>query len=905
MKTIAKLLGAMILAAALATSLCAQQLVGELKVQQDVWLQSNTPATTAARLYNVGGTLYWAGAPISPGGSPYVLPVATVSQLGGVKQGSNVTIAGDGTISVPATAFDAYNAAAALAATLGTASTYNASAFDPAGAAAAVTPTTLGLVIGTNTQAHSAKLDTFSALADGAGWLHSNGSGTYAWSVPAISDIFSAAQAANAIYAGPASGAAAAPGFRAMVAADLGTTLTPQFGRVGIGAAADSTILCNVAGLVYATSPQIGTVRGITGAENSTQYHLIAGYNSTPFSGDASGGTMNGLNVCPVISSTNTTTFTTVAGVRSVPQIMSSSAGARLGTSGAYFASMRNQAADLSAYASNSLTGLTLVTGHNAGLTAGVVTGTVDGANIAIYNYNGTQTLVEGVVVAVAVGSAGQNPNPVVGTYYALRLKAPTLANGGSITAEWGISQESTTASNQILGYTGIGITASSSTALNLSAGTTGVSSLRIAHGAAPTAPVNGDVWSTTAGFYGRVNGVTVGPWGTGGSATLTSAHLFVGNGSNVATDVALSGDATITNAGVMTITGLKGTAVPSLSTGYLYYNGSAFAWNAGTGSVSAHDPTVKVGLAVVNGSAATFMRSDAAPALDTAIAPTWSGNHIFNSATNGVGDGLHGPIVGQAPWHINDGVTVSAKMLATEDSSVPCQLWSKQGNALQVLFSVAASGSQNYCATIRANRAHGTMASPTAVQAGGEYSNYLQIEGAGYDGTNMVGAAAITMGVDGTVATGSVPSCITFVTGKIWWYPGSGTETARFTSNRNFLVGTTSETGLTGAGGLSVASATDATSSTAGAIITAGGVAAAKQIRAGTSITAGTSIVATTGFGCNSKAAQTAYASGGAAPAGGTGTAAGGWDTAAHRDSAITLLNNIRSALVADGIMN
>jgi len=104
--------------------------------------------------------------------------------------------------------------------------------YDTLGAAVAVTPTTLGLVIGTNTQAHSAKLDTFAALADAAGWLHSNGSGTYAWSVPAISDIFSATQSANAIYAGPASGAAAAPTFRAMVAADLGTALAPTFNRL-------------------------------------------------------------------------------------------------------------------------------------------------------------------------------------------------------------------------------------------------------------------------------------------------------------------------------------------------------------------------------------------------------------------------------------------------------------------------------------------------------------------------------------------------------------------------------------------------------------------------------------------------------------------------------------------------
>lgn len=44
--------------------------------------------------------------------------------------------------------------------------------------------------------------------------------------------------------------------------------------------------------------------------------------------------------------------------------------------------------------------------------------------------------------------------------------------------------------------------------------------------------------------------------------------------------------------------------------------------------------------------------------------------------------------------------------------------------------------------------------------------------------------------------------------------------------------------------------------------------------------------------------------ASGGAAPAGGIGTAAGGWDTEANRDAAIALLNNIRTALIAAGIM-
>lgn len=44
------------------------------------------------------------------------------------------------------------------------------------------------------------------------------------------------------------------------------------------------------------------------------------------------------------------------------------------------------------------------------------------------------------------------------------------------------------------------------------SAGTTTRATLRIPHGAAPTSPVDGDVWSTSAGLFVRINGATVGP---------------------------------------------------------------------------------------------------------------------------------------------------------------------------------------------------------------------------------------------------------------------------------------------------------------------------------------------------------------------------------------------------------
>lgn len=59
---------------------------------------------------------------------------------------------------------------------------------------------------------------------------------------------------------------------------------------------------------------------------------------------------------------------------------------------------------------------------------------------------------------------------------------------------------------------------------LPLIAATAGGASLRMPHGSAPTSPVDGDMWTTTAGLFARINGATVGPLGTGGGGgTVTS----------------------------------------------------------------------------------------------------------------------------------------------------------------------------------------------------------------------------------------------------------------------------------------------------------------------------------------------------------------------------------------------
>lgn len=48
------------------------------------------------------------------------------------------------------------------------------------------------------------------------------------------------------------------------------------------------------------------------------------------------------------------------------------------------------------------------------------------------------------------------------------------------------------------------------------------------------------------------------------------------------------------------------------------------------SGVTGAANPTGTIGLSAVNGSATTFLRSDGAPALSQAIAPTWTGEHTF-----------------------------------------------------------------------------------------------------------------------------------------------------------------------------------------------------------------------------------------------------------------------------------
>lgn len=129
-----------------------------------------------------------------------------------------------------------------------------------------------------------------------------------------------------------------------------------------------------------------------------------------------------------------------------------------------------------------------------------------------------------------------------------------------------------------------------------------------------------------------------------GGAVPLTNTHIFVGNSSGVATDVALSGDATLANTGALTLATVNsnvGTCGDATHVSQVTLNAkgltTACAPVAITGGGSVANPTGIIGLTAVNGSLTSAIRSDGAPALSQAIAPTWTDQHTWDTTTAGV----------------------------------------------------------------------------------------------------------------------------------------------------------------------------------------------------------------------------------------------------------------------------
>lgn len=133
-------------------------------------------------------------------------------------------------------------------------------------------------------------------------------------------------------------------------------------------------------------------------------------------------------------------------------------------------------------------------------------------------------------------------------------------------------------------------------------------------------------------------------------------------------------------------LTAYAGGNTPSTFTLGIVDSADAAAWRAnigaGTSSALGANPTATIGLTAVDGTAGTFTRSDAAPALSQAISPTWTGTHVFSGAAStgtsisyfspGVSSGIpymrwwaNGAPVNAHAWHMAVSNTTGAMSLS------------------------------------------------------------------------------------------------------------------------------------------------------------------------------------------------------------------------------------------------
>ena len=172
------------------------------------------------------------------------------------------------------------------------------------------------------------------------------------------------------------------------------------------------------------------------------------------------------------------------------------------------------------------------------------------------------------------------------------------------------------------------------------------------------------------------------------------------------------------------------------------FYGRYGSAWNkfltGGSVPVGAN-PTGTVGLSTVNGSAATFLRSDGAPPLSQAIAPSWTGKHIWK---NGSGNLAVLEVSGSAnvltitPQGSTQGIVVTQTLTgspATLDGTIQCIVTDtastqNQGAIAGVLQAGASAGGQKngILASLELTGDVGSTAALVALQANC-YTNVAQ----------------------------------------------------------------------------------------------------------------------------------------------------------------------------------
>lgn len=100
-----------------------------------------------------------------------------------------------------------------------------------------------------------------------------------------------------------------------------------------------------------------------------------------------------------------------------------------------------------------------------------------------------------------------------------------TGLTGGTVTGIGNVAFDTVWGDARYISTTGATMTGLFVTVASASGG----AGLRLPHGAAPSAPVNGDMWTTTGGLFARINGTTVGY--VGDTRTISTTSPLAGGG--------------------------------------------------------------------------------------------------------------------------------------------------------------------------------------------------------------------------------------------------------------------------------------------------------------------------------------------------------------------------------------
>lgn len=303
----------------------------------------------------------------------------------------------------------------------------------------------------------------------------------------------------------------------------------------------------------------------------------------------------------------------------------------------------------------------------------------------------------------------------------------------------------------------GIGTTAPAAK-LQIAAGTATVAPLMLTRGTNLTTPLAGAIEYDGTNLYytdGTATRRTIASVNGSSSSTYTQDATFSGSGTGLAVTNNATVGGTLGVTGASTLTGATSVGSTLSVTGATTLSGVT---NSGTE-------------AITNTTAST---SSSTGALVVSGGVGVAGN--INSAGQITSSGTS---TNYFMGNVGIGTTTPANLL---------EIQSPVGN--ETFRTKRYVGSNSWANTMRFYQARGTQASPTASVNG---DTLVTFNLGGYDGSSFIDSANIAAVSNGTIATGSIPTDLTFSTGS----SGAGSERMRITSAGNVGIGTTTPSSL------------------------------------------------------------------------------------------------------------